>query len=73
MPLFHRRSLPSLLPPLAALAMATAVAAGCQTEGCQSDGKGSGPAVPASSHPQGKDLVEGAIVLATEKSGGVRI
>ncbi len=41
--------------------------------GCKSDGKNSGPPIPASSDPKGKDLVEGAIVLATEKSGGVRI
>ncbi len=29
--------------------------------------------MPASSDPEGKDLVEGAIVVATEKEGGVRI
>jgi hypothetical protein len=29
--------------------------------------------VPASSHPEGKDIVEGAIVAAYEKNGGVRL
>jgi hypothetical protein len=53
---------------LVALAIALMVGLGCRT-----DGKGSGPPVPSSSDPQGKDLIEGAIVLATEKSGGVRI
>jgi hypothetical protein len=33
----------------------------------------SGPPVPASSDPEGKDLVVGAVVIATEKGGGVRI
>lgn len=41
--------------------------------GCRTDGKGSGPPIPASSDPEGKDLVEGAIVAAHEKSGGVRL
>ncbi|MEP7125921.1 MAG: hypothetical protein ABJE95_33625 [Byssovorax sp.] len=31
------------------------------------------PHVPASSDPAGKDIVEGAVVAAVEKSGGVRI
>lgn len=31
------------------------------------------PTVPASSDPDGKDLVEGAVVAATETSGGVRL
>ena len=53
---------------LVALAIALMMGIGCRT-----DGKGSGPPVPSSSDPAGKDLVEGAIVLATEKSGGVRI
>lgn len=35
--------------------------------GCRTDGKGSGPPVPASSDPEGKDLVVGAIVIAYEK------
>lgn len=34
---------------------------------CRTDGKGSGPPVPASSDPEGEDLVEGAIVVAYEK------
>jgi hypothetical protein len=29
--------------------------------------------VPTSSDPQGKDLVEGAVVAATESSGGMRL
>jgi hypothetical protein len=29
--------------------------------------------VPAASHPQGKDLVKGAVVAAVESSGGVRL
>lgn len=42
--------------------------------GCRSDGKGTGPAIPASSDPEGKDLIVGAIIIAHEKpSGGVRI
>lgn len=41
--------------------------------GCRSDGKGTGPPVPASSDPEGKDLVVGAIVAAHEKTGGVRL
>jgi hypothetical protein len=40
---------------------------------CRSDGSGTGPPVPASSDPEGKDLVEGAIVAAFEKDGGVRL
>lgn len=35
--------------------------------------KSDGPAVPASSDPEGKDLVVGAIVAAFEKDGGVRL
>ncbi len=31
------------------------------------------PPIPASSDPEGKDLVKGAIVAAAEKSGGIRI
>jgi hypothetical protein len=48
--------------PFVALALA-ALAAACQ----------SSPPVPTSSDPQGKDLVEGAVVAATESSGGVRL
>lgn len=33
----------------------------------------SAPTVPASSDPNGNDLVEGAVVAATETSGGVRL
>jgi len=31
------------------------------------------PPVPASSDPQGKDLVKGAVVAAAESSGGIRL
>lgn len=36
-------------------------------------GEGDGPRVPASSDPAGKDLVEGAVVAASEPSGGFRL
>ncbi|MBN4059107.1 hypothetical protein JYT22_00475 [Endomicrobium sp. AH-315-J14] len=39
---------------------------------CKSD-KHLGPVPPASSDPEGKDLVPGVIVAANEKSGGIRI
>jgi hypothetical protein len=51
-----------------ALAVVTALVGGCRT-----DGAGSGPPVPASADPEGKDLVVGAVVAATEKAGGVRL
>ena len=43
------------------------------TTGCKTKKEDTGPPVPASSDPQGNDLVEGAVVIATEKGGGVRI
>jgi hypothetical protein len=46
----------------------------CSLTACRSDGKGTGPPVPASSDPEGKDLKEGAIVVALETtSKGYRI
>jgi hypothetical protein len=48
---------------LAALAAPVAGAASCE----------SNAPVPASSDPQGKDLVKGAVVAAVESSGGVRL
>ena len=48
--------------PFVALAIA-ALAAACEAT----------PPVPAASDPDGKDLVEGAVVAATESSGGVRL
>lgn len=42
-------------------------------------GKGEGsaasdiPPIPATHHPKGEDLVEGAVVAATETSGGIRL
>jgi hypothetical protein len=59
---------------LAALALAVFSAAAITA--C---GKGSAPAeeaaprVPASSDPAGKDIVEGAVVAAQEKAGGIRL
>ena len=41
--------------------------------GCNCRAEATGPPVPASSDPTGKDLVEGAVVAATEKQGGVRL
>ncbi len=61
--------LPGLLPGLL-LGLLLAMAA---LPACQCDDVATGPSVPASSDPEGKDLVEGAIVLATTKEGGVRI
>ena len=43
------------------------VLVGIAASGCRSDGKGSGPPVPASSDPEGKDLVIGSIVVAYEE------
>jgi len=40
---------------------------------CQCNDRNAAPPVPASADPEGKDLVVGAIVLATAKEGGVRI
>lgn len=40
------------------------------------DGSGAAsdiPPIPASHHPKGEDLVEGAVVAATETSGGIRL
>lgn len=61
----------NLLRPLAALALCPALLAPFAL-GC---GKSSGdaPAIPASSDPEGKDMVEGAIVAAQESSGGYRL
>jgi hypothetical protein len=61
---------PLLMTIASALFLGT-LASGCG--GCRTDGKGTGPPVPASSDPEGKDLVEGAIVAAEEKTGGVRL
>ncbi len=58
---------------LLALVGALGLLTGLSAPGCKTDGSSSGVVVPASSDPNGKDLVEGAIVVATEKSGGVRI
>jgi len=48
--------------------LASAIAAALLScSACRTDGAGSGPPVPASSDPEGKDLVEGAIVIAFEE------
>ena len=49
--------------PYEALALAALAVAACN----------SAPPVPTSSDPDGKDLVEGAVVAATESAGGVRL
>lgn len=53
----------SLLLAAALLALGLAIAPGCESV----------PPVPTSSDPEGKDIVKGAIVAATESSGGVRL
>ncbi len=52
----------------AALALVALVVGGCK----RAEPEKTLP-VPASSDPDGKDLVEGAIVAAVEKTGGVRL
>ncbi|AUX40759.1 hypothetical protein SOCE26_021600 [Sorangium cellulosum] len=53
------------------IALAAAVCAGALTLAPACD-RGA-PPVPETSDPTGKDLVVGAVVAATEKSGGVRL
>jgi hypothetical protein len=60
-------------PSTSALLLGLSLLASSLLAGCRTDGKGTGPPVPASSDPEGKDIVEGAIVAAHEKSGGVRL
>jgi hypothetical protein len=56
--------------PLAALASAALAACfALATPACKSDEI----PIPAASDPEGKDLVEGAVVAAVEKVGGVRL
>ncbi|MBI4950580.1 MAG: hypothetical protein HY908_00965 [Myxococcales bacterium] len=55
------------------LAWSLVLAAGLALAACRNDGAGVGPPPPATSDPEGKDLVEGAVVAATEKTGGIRI
>lgn len=45
----------------------SALALGC------SDGRSDLPPIPASHHPEGEDIVVGAVLAATETSGGVRL
>lgn len=52
------------------IALAAAVCAGILTLAPACD---RAPPVPETSDPTGKDLVVGAVVAATEKSGGIRI
>lgn len=55
------------------LARAVLVAWGLVGATSCKDGEPVGPPVLASSDPEGKDLVPGAVVAAVEKSGGVRL
>jgi hypothetical protein len=41
--------------------------------GCKGDGASDIPPVPTSHDPKGEDLVQGAVVAATETSGGIRL
>jgi hypothetical protein len=52
-----------MLPRLLLLAALLGCAASCESQA----------PVPASSDPQGKDLVKGAVVAAAESSGGIRL
>jgi hypothetical protein len=58
---------PTLFATLFVLGLALASSTGCQREEL------SGPPVPASSDPQGNDLVAGAVVVADEYGGGYRL
>jgi hypothetical protein len=58
------------------LALSVALAAGCgQGEGSATSGTSAAdiPPIPATHHPKGEDIVVGAVVAATEKSGGIRL
>ena len=58
------------------LALAAAALLGASLAACGKSDPASNvnvPPVPASSDPEGKDLVEGAIVAAEEKAGGLRL
>jgi len=65
-----------IAPTLAALALLPIAAAAAPLAGCGRSSTSDAPAIPASSDPEGKDLVEGAIVPALsvkEPSGGYRL
>lgn len=56
------------------LALSVALAAGCgKGEGSATSGAADIPPIPATHHPKGEDIVVGAVVAATEKSGGIRL
>lgn len=59
---------------LGALSIAVFV---CAASGCGNSGSGASgsdiPPIPASHHPKGEDIVVGAVVAATETSGGIRL
>src|SRR5262245_58023062 len=59
--------------PLAALTLSPALLLVPVLSGCGRSSTSDAPAIPASSDPEGKDLVEGAVVAAQEKSGGYRL
>jgi hypothetical protein len=61
-----------ILSPLALLALSAALLAS-PLLGCGRSSASDAPAIPASSDPLGKDLVEGAIVTAQEQAGGYRL
>lgn len=61
-----------ILRPLAVLALFPALLTS-PLLGCSRSSTSDAPAIPASSDPQGKDLVEGAVVTAQEKVGGYRL
>jgi hypothetical protein len=58
---------------LATLALAVLTAAAIPACGKSSGPTEEAPHVPASSDPAGKDIVEGAVIAAQEKMGGIRI
>jgi len=58
------------------LALLAIVASSAATSACGKGGAGSDqaiPPIPASSDPAGKDIVEGAVIAAREKAGGIRL
>jgi hypothetical protein len=62
----------ALLPALLASPLLASPLLGCSRSSTNTE-TGNAPAIPASSDPQGKDLVEGAIVTAEESMGGYRL
>jgi hypothetical protein len=67
----HAMSTPHRLAALALAALSAAAIPACN-KGCSSTEEPA-PRIPASSDPAGKDIVEGAVVAAQEKMGGIRM